>query len=155
MDFADIDAGCCTLRLTTLVAALLGVLHGLGFSIVLREILKLDAPKLWQSVLAFNVGIEIGQLLIVLALWPSLSVHREEITEVDHPRSLGGGAALRPRGHNLGRRAGDSILFQPVESGQNPLRGCPVSTSQGATATGVCVSESTPMSSLHGATHSA
>ena len=74
---------------------------------------------------------------------------------MDHPRSLGGGAALRPRGHNLGRRAGDSILFQPVESGQNPLRGCPVSTSQGAKATGVCVSESTPMSSLHGATHSA
>ena len=59
-------------RMTTLVTALLGVLHGLGFSIVLREILKLDAPNLWQSVLAFNVGIEIGQLLIVLALWPIL-----------------------------------------------------------------------------------
>ena len=59
-------------RTTTLVTALLGLLHGLGFSFVLREILNLDSPNLWQSLLAFNVGIEIGQLLIVLAVWPML-----------------------------------------------------------------------------------
>lgn len=59
-------------RLTTGVTALLGLLHGLGFSFVLREILKLDSPNLWQSLLAFNLGIEAGQLLIVLALWPPL-----------------------------------------------------------------------------------
>ena len=59
-------------RLTTLVTALLGLLHGLGFSFVLSEILDLDSPNLWQSLLAFNVGIEVGQLLIVLALWPLL-----------------------------------------------------------------------------------
>ena len=57
-------------RMTTLVTALLGLLHGLGFSFVLREILKLESPNLWQSLLAFNAGIEIGQLLIVLAVWP-------------------------------------------------------------------------------------
>ena len=59
-------------RMTTLVTALLGLLHGLGFSFVLSEILDLDSPALWQSLLAFNVGIEVGQLLIVLALWPLL-----------------------------------------------------------------------------------
>lgn len=59
-------------RMTTLVTALLGLLHGLGFSFVLSEILNLRSPNLWQSLLAFNVGIEIGQLLIVLALWPVL-----------------------------------------------------------------------------------
>ena len=59
-------------RLTTLVTALLGLLHGLGFSFVLNEILNLESPNLWQSLLAFNVGIEIGQLLIVVALWPVL-----------------------------------------------------------------------------------
>ncbi len=59
-------------RLTTGVTALLGLLHGLGFSFVLREILKLDSPNLWQSLLAFNLGIEAGQLLIVLVLWPLL-----------------------------------------------------------------------------------
>ena len=59
-------------RITTLVTALLGLLHGLGFSFVLNEILNLESPNLWQSLLAFNVGIEIGQLLIVVALWPVL-----------------------------------------------------------------------------------
>lgn len=59
-------------RMTTGVTALLGLLHGLGFSFVLREILKLDSPNLWQSLLAFNVGIEAGQLAIVLVLWPPL-----------------------------------------------------------------------------------
>lgn len=57
-------------RMTTLITALLGLLHGLGFSFVLSEILNLESANLWQSLLAFNVGIEIGQLLIVLALWP-------------------------------------------------------------------------------------
>ena len=59
-------------RMTTGVTALLGLLHGLGFSFVLKEILKLDSPNLWQSLLAFNLGIEAGQLMIVLVLWPIL-----------------------------------------------------------------------------------
>ena len=59
-------------RLTTWVTALLGLLHGLGFSFVLSEILNLESPNLWQSLLAFNVGIEVGQLMIVLAIWPLL-----------------------------------------------------------------------------------
>jgi len=61
-------------RTTTLVTALLGLLHGLGFSFVLSEILNLEAPNLWQSLLAFNVGVEIGQLLIVAGLWPVLAL---------------------------------------------------------------------------------
>ena len=60
-------------HMTTLVTALLGLLHGLGFSFVLSEILNLESPNLWQSLLAFNVGIEVGQLLIVVALWPILA----------------------------------------------------------------------------------
>ena len=60
-------------RMTTWVTALLGLLHGLGFSFVLSEILDLESPNLWQSLFAFNVGIEVGQLLIVLALWPLLA----------------------------------------------------------------------------------
>ena len=58
--------------MTTLVTASLGLLHGLGFSFVLSEMLNLESPNLWQSLLAFNAGIEVGQLLIVLALWPLL-----------------------------------------------------------------------------------
>ena len=61
-------------RMTTLVTASLGLLHGLGFSFVLSEILNLESPNLWQSLLAFNLGIEVGQLLIVAVLWPILAI---------------------------------------------------------------------------------
>jgi hypothetical protein len=54
------------------VTLLIGMIHGLGFSFVLHEVLKIDAPNLWQSLLSFNVGIEIGQLAIVLLVWPAL-----------------------------------------------------------------------------------
>jgi len=43
------------------------LLHGLGFSFVLQNILQVTSPNIWQSLLAFNLGVEIGQLLIVLA----------------------------------------------------------------------------------------
>ncbi|WHI46269.1 HupE/UreJ family protein [Microbulbifer sp. VAAF005] len=49
---------------------MLGLLHGLGFSFVLHEILQVDSPNIWQSLLAFNLGIEAGQVLIILAIWP-------------------------------------------------------------------------------------
>ncbi|WP_444911229.1 HupE/UreJ family protein [Microbulbifer sp. PAAF003] len=49
---------------------MLGLLHGLGFSFLLHEILQVDSPNIWQSLLAFNLGIEAGQVLIILAIWP-------------------------------------------------------------------------------------
>jgi hydrogenase/urease accessory protein HupE len=55
---------------TFLVTAAMGLLHGLGFSFVLQEILKVDSPDIWQSLLAFNLGVEVGQLLIILFAWP-------------------------------------------------------------------------------------
>jgi len=52
------------------VTAGVGLLHGFGFSFMLREILQVDADNVWQSLLAFNIGVEIGQLIIVLLVWP-------------------------------------------------------------------------------------
>ncbi len=48
------------------ITTLIGMLHGLGFSFVLQHILNVTSPNIWQSLLAFNIGVEIGQLLIVL-----------------------------------------------------------------------------------------
>ena len=45
---------------------LIGLLHGLGFSFVLQNILQVTSPNIWQSLLAFNIGVEIGQLVIVI-----------------------------------------------------------------------------------------
>jgi len=52
------------------ITSAIGLLHGLGFSFVLHEILQVNAPNIWQSLLAFNLGVEIGQLMIILAAWP-------------------------------------------------------------------------------------
>lgn len=44
-----------------------GLIHGLGFSNYLKSLLGSDSQIFWQ-LLAFNVGLEIGQLLIVAVL---------------------------------------------------------------------------------------
>ena len=48
------------------ITVLIGLLHGLGFSFVLQNILQVTSPNIWQSLLSFNLGVEIGQLVIVL-----------------------------------------------------------------------------------------
>ncbi|MCL5779265.1 HupE/UreJ family protein [Limibaculum sp. FT325] len=58
------------------VTAAIGLLHGFGFSFMLREILSIDAGNVWQSLLAFNVGVEFGQLAIVALVWPAVIVLR-------------------------------------------------------------------------------
>jgi len=55
-----------------ILTTLIGMLHGLGFSFVLQEILSVTSSNIWVSLLSFNVGVEIGQLGIVLLLWPLL-----------------------------------------------------------------------------------
>jgi hypothetical protein len=44
-----------------------GLIHGLGFSSFLRSVLGREESIAWP-LLAFNVGLEIGQLAIVLAI---------------------------------------------------------------------------------------
>ena len=50
-----------------LMAFVFGLLHGLGFAGVLREI-GLPEDALFTSLLLFNVGIELGQIFVVLVL---------------------------------------------------------------------------------------
>ena len=68
-------------RSMLIITIAIGLLHGLGFSFVLQEILQVTSPNIWQSLLAFNVGVEVGQILIVLAVWPFLlALHRLSTT---------------------------------------------------------------------------
>jgi hypothetical protein len=48
-----------------------GLVHGFGFATVLRE-LGLPAEGLARSLLAFNLGVEIGQIAIAAVCWPLL-----------------------------------------------------------------------------------
>lgn len=54
---------------TFVITTLIGLLHGFGFSFILRSMLETDAPNLWVSLFSFNVGVEIGQVAIVTVLW--------------------------------------------------------------------------------------
>jgi len=49
-----------------------GLVHGFGFSFALRETLQFAGSHLLTSLLSFNVGVELGQLLVLLILIPLL-----------------------------------------------------------------------------------
>ena len=54
-----------------------GLIHGFGYANVLRE-LGLPSSGLARSLVAFNLGVEVSQIVIVSALWPIISwVHRQ------------------------------------------------------------------------------
>jgi len=51
-----------------------GLVHGFGFSFALRESLQFAGSHLLTSLLSFNVGVELGQLLVLAVLVPALDV---------------------------------------------------------------------------------
>jgi hypothetical protein len=51
-----------------------GLVHGFGFSFGLRNTLQLAGDHVLTALLAFNVGIELGQLLVLAALVPVLNL---------------------------------------------------------------------------------
>ncbi|MBP7776150.1 MAG: HupE/UreJ family protein [Acidobacteria bacterium] len=50
-----------------------GLVHGFGFSFALRESLQFAGSHLVTSLLAFNVGVELGQLIVLLVMLPVLA----------------------------------------------------------------------------------
>ena len=55
------------------LALLFGLVHGLGFASVLAE-LSMEPSQLVLSLLAFNLGVEVGQLALVALAWPFLRI---------------------------------------------------------------------------------
>lgn len=51
-----------------------GLIHGFGFSFALSESLQFAGSHLLTSLLAFNVGVELGQLLVLVILVPVLNL---------------------------------------------------------------------------------
>jgi hypothetical protein len=50
-----------------------GLVHGFGFSFALRDTLQFAGSHLLTALLAFNVGVEAGQLLVLLLVVPALN----------------------------------------------------------------------------------
>lgn len=56
-----------------LIAFGFGLVHGFGFSFALRESLQFAGSHLLPALLAFNVGVELGQLLVIAVAVPVLA----------------------------------------------------------------------------------
>jgi hypothetical protein len=57
-----------------IIAFAFGVVHGFGFSFALRESLQFSGDHLALSLLAFNLGVELGQIAVLLVLVPALGL---------------------------------------------------------------------------------
>ena len=59
-----------------------GLIHGFGFSFALRETLQFAGSHLLTSLISFNLGVELGQILVLLLLVPALEgLFRFVVTE--------------------------------------------------------------------------
>ncbi len=63
-----------SVRRRWIIAFAFGLVHGFGFSFALQETLQFAGSHLVTSLLAFNVGVELGQLLVLLLLVPLLEL---------------------------------------------------------------------------------
>jgi hypothetical protein len=61
-------------RRRSIVAGLFGLVHGFGFSFLLASQLQFVGGHLLLSLVAFNVGIELGQLLVLTIALPALAL---------------------------------------------------------------------------------
>jgi len=65
-------AGASSIQRRWMITFGFGLVHGFGFSFALRQSLQFAGNHLLTSLLSFNVGVELGQLLVLLVLIPVL-----------------------------------------------------------------------------------
>jgi len=66
--------GANTLQRRWMIAFGFGLVHGFGFSFALRQSMQFAGSHLLTSLLSFNVGVELGQLLVLSLLIPLLQL---------------------------------------------------------------------------------
>jgi len=67
-------AGGATVHRRWIIAFGFGLVHGFGFSFALRQTLQFAGSHLLTSLLSFNLGVELGQLLVLVLLIPLLEL---------------------------------------------------------------------------------
>ncbi|MSU65955.1 MAG: HupE/UreJ family protein [Opitutus sp.] len=55
-----------------ILACAFGLVHGFGFAFALQETLQFAGARLFTALISFNVGVELGQLLVIAILVPVL-----------------------------------------------------------------------------------
>ena len=66
--------GGSTVQRRWMMAFSFGLVHGFGFSFALRQSLQFAGSHMLTSLLAFNVGVEVGQLLVLVLLIPVIQL---------------------------------------------------------------------------------
>ena len=64
-----------------IAAFVFGLVHGFGFAFALRESLQFAGSHLATALVSFNVGVELGQLALLVVLVPALNALRRVVPE--------------------------------------------------------------------------
>jgi HupE/UreJ protein len=67
-------SGDVSVRRRWMITFAFGLVHGFGFSFALRQSLQYAGSHLLTSLLSFNVGVELGQLLVLALFVPALQL---------------------------------------------------------------------------------
>ena len=83
------DGLSCGLACVRWLCVRFGLVHGFGFSFALRQTLQFAGSHLLTSLLSFNIGVELGQLLVLVLLIPgarsAVPLRRGGADGHDHP----------------------------------------------------------------------
>jgi hypothetical protein len=66
--------GGATVQRRWVITFAFGLVHGFGFSFALRQTMQFAGSHLLASLLSFNVGVELGQLLVLVLMIPALDL---------------------------------------------------------------------------------
>lgn len=73
--------GGATVHRRWILAFAFGLIHGFGFSFALRQSLQFAGAHMLSSLLSFNIGVELGQLLVLLIAIPILTLLFRRVVE--------------------------------------------------------------------------
>ena len=68
--------------LPLLITIFFGLIHGLGFASSIAEV-GLPQDRLWQIILSFNIGVEIGQLAVALFILGALTMVKGRFNDIN------------------------------------------------------------------------
>ncbi len=91
-----------------------GLVHGFGFSFALSESLQFAGSHLVTSLLAFNVGVELGQLLVLLLLIPLLNFVFRRLPDERLGTILISALIVHTAWHWTGDRGADLLQYRPL-----------------------------------------
>ncbi len=98
-----------------------GLVHGFGFSFALSESLQFAGAHLVTSLLAFNVGVELGQLLVLLLLIPLLDFVFRRLPNERLGTIFISALIVHTAWHWTGDRGADLLQYRPLAPLLDPI----------------------------------